>query len=1401
MSLTTLGSEPQPSLAWTFESSNVDYVTNLAPSSQVSPGPAQLVGGAALVTNAPTSNTAVSFPGTAGAYMNLGTTSPINFNLTTNNLFVECWVYLNPGVNYPAVLAVGPSSNTPYAWNWALNFSGNSSAPRLGMKHNNKNFDSTISCGIQTWNHVAFSYNYLTGIAYLFVNGQSGGSMSSISGLTYVATDTTLLGTYNDFYSYANMFIRDLRVVQGGVVPTATFTPGAAPFSYVSPTYVAGMGTTVFTLLGQFITYVPGKYGQAMSISNYNGNYTSYVRYPLNASTSTGLTVCFWAKWNENVPPAAGSSNREILRISGPQNFMIFMIDQTKYVGHLYGQNPISPLVQIDAAPPNAGSSTATHRIPVDEWVFYCGTWTPDSGTKTMSLYYYLPNGVIFTGPILYNQAFTITNANIANNSSIAIDDLRIYQNALSAAQVQSIYTMGGAPASSFRSVPQATLAWDFNGTTADYITGLTGTVTGAETYGPGKFNQAAVFNNAVQINETPTYNYTYNSPALLSSAGFTLAWWFNQSNKLSTNYQALVAWSSTSGSYYFDPNVAKAAGGQIGFYGQNPSGSGLVLTIPSGINTVVGTWYHVAFVVNAGTHTMYVNGSQYGTGTYPNEYTLNQIMVARTAQYNGHAFAGSIDDLRIYNTALSSAQVQSIYAAQGMPSRGVQNSKVPSTVNSANGGDTVQDIGGYRIHTFTTVGTSTFTPTFSGDMEVLVVAGGGGGGNSEVFVPGGGGGAGELIYQSALNVSDAISVSVGSGGLNNLPGNDTTFGSLTAKGGGYGGFGSGINGGPGGSGGGARRGNNGSPTGLGGASIKTIGLGNNGGNSIGNLSLSADGGGGGGALGVGSDAGRLPDGSLGTPGGPGYITTISGSSTTYAVGGFGGLRNIQRDGAAASSSTGNGGGGGCSTGAIATGGAGGSGIVIVRYRLPSRLTGTPLFTQLSPSAVSSAVGAFSLRAVNGTTAKAVQVRAQGQFPPTAMTSAATGATTSWSQNLTSPYTWGGSGTYVASSSSVVGDFFPRNAFDKLNINDSNEWASAAGSYSPPTYLGSTATVVSGTTYNGEWLQILFPSTFLATSIDITSPWNAGSARTFVFAGSTNGSTWDLLINQTTATSLNIYNTKQSFTVTTNSYYNYFRLILTTAYETYGQVGELVIFGTPTGAIQDFYADRLGNLLTAPVTGQSLANWLGGATGYVATWYNQLQIGQDVSATVAANQPTIDLVNKTIVFNGSTHSFSNTSPTGGLLAARAGTGTKYTYAARWTKAVAGIGRVCEHNSATFTNNQCSALIAFSTTYGFNGEGNDNSTLVPLTLGTQVSTVMRLDNTSATNLRVRSNGTDYSGATGNYATLSLNNYWFVIGRKASSNSEFFNGTMKNVMVFKDALSDADATVLDAWQQSL
>ncbi len=63
--------------------------------------------------------------------------------------------------------------------------------------------------------------------------------------------------------------------------------------------------------------------------------------------------------------------------------------------------------------------------------------------------------------------------------------------------------------------------------------------------------------------------------------------------------------------------------------------------------------------------------------------------------------------------------------------------------------GGTISVVGLYRIHTFSTVGTSTFVPSASGFVELLVVAGGGGTG----FDVGGGGGGGGVCYSVSYPV------------------------------------------------------------------------------------------------------------------------------------------------------------------------------------------------------------------------------------------------------------------------------------------------------------------------------------------------------------------------------------------------------------------------------------------------------------------------------------------------------------------------------------------------------------------------------------------------------------------------------------------------------------------------
>jgi len=253
--------------------------------------------------------------------------------------------------------------------------------------------------------------------------------------------------------------------------------------------------------------------------------------------------------------------------------------------------------------------------------------------------------------------------------------------------------------------------------------------------------------------------------------------------------------------------------------------------------------------------------------------------------------------------------------------------------------GGTVTTDGDYTVHTFTTDGNFDVTGSF--DVEILVVAGGGQGGSGR----GGGGGAGGLLYDAAFTVTaQNYSVTVGAGGNSSTnpgigeSGDNSSFSTMTATGGGAGSLDSniGLNGGSGGGSG---------PTA--GPTSGTAGQGYDGG-SGGTNAGNYPAGGGGGAGSVGGDGSGT---ATGGNGGSGLSSSITGSAVDYAGGGGGGTYNGGTPGtgtdgggnglgystATAGAGTVNTGSGGGGSGYIAgtgtgLGGAGGSGIVIIRY-------------------------------------------------------------------------------------------------------------------------------------------------------------------------------------------------------------------------------------------------------------------------------------------------------------------------------------------------------------------------------------------------------------------------------------------------------------------------------------
>jgi hypothetical protein len=339
----------------------------------------------------------------------------------------------------------------------------------------------------------------------------------------------------------------------------------------------------------------------------------------------------------------------------------------------------------------------------------------------------------------------------------------------------------------------------------------------------------------------------------------------------------------------------------------------------------------------------------------YANTADTNVITIAR----NGSNIDGTTSNPVIANEGGSVTLIYADATKGWLVTDAAQKSDLGFPTYIVATGGTITTCGDYKIHTFTGPGTFTVcsigNPIGSTTVDYLVVAGGAGSG--DYFGAGGGAGgyressgAASGCYTtsplgtcvSALPVSvQGYPIAVGGGGAggsrlcgpnNGVSGGNSTFSSITSTGGGGGGGANGpaVPGNPGGSGGGGGGAGANALGGTGNTPPVSPPQGNNGG---GNGPGGNGSGGGGGAGGAGASRPPAGDGGVGagTAINPLQGTPGPSPSVKYFAGGGNGTGG----------GTGGYGGGGTGTpGAVNTGGgagteglAGGSGIVIIRYR------------------------------------------------------------------------------------------------------------------------------------------------------------------------------------------------------------------------------------------------------------------------------------------------------------------------------------------------------------------------------------------------------------------------------------------------------------------------------------
>jgi hypothetical protein len=216
-----------------------------------------------------------------------------------------------------------------------------------------------------------------------------------------------------------------------------------------------------------------------------------------------------------------------------------------------------------------------------------------------------------------------------------------------------------------FGSVADASLIanWSGNGNANDSVGGHNGTLVNGTGFGTGQFGQ-----QAFKLNGTNQYVSVPNSPAWdFGSNPFTIALWANF-NAISNR-----AFSAGGNLFIGDDNglgdqnkwfFSYLSDGSLGFHINSPSLGPIFLTSPVQLPVNTGEWNLFAVTKSGNTYTFYENGSSLGSVTNPNAIPSPSANLTIGQAENAGYIDGLLQNVQIYNQALSAAQIEQLAAA-----------------------------------------------------------------------------------------------------------------------------------------------------------------------------------------------------------------------------------------------------------------------------------------------------------------------------------------------------------------------------------------------------------------------------------------------------------------------------------------------------------------------------------------------------------------------------------------------------------------------------------------------------------------------------------------------------------------------------------------------------------------
>ena len=387
-------------------------------------------------------------------------------------------------------------------------------------------------------------------------------------------------------------------------------------------------------------TWVPGKIGGALSLDG-STNYAHLTTF--NSPPASTMSLCSWIKTSSATQQVMLSFGR---KPSGFNNEGIFSVLPSGSIQFWdYGNGA--------AGFPTSGTGS-TGIVDDGHWHLACFVKNNTSGT------YYIDgvaSGTVTAGAnISYaNSDWTIgkdyrDNDNYFNG---LIDDMRVYNIALSSSQIAGLYGLVGY--------------WKFDegsGTVANDSSGNnnTGTIVGSPTWTTGKFNGALSFGSSqyVSIGDSAI------APAIVSSSQVTGTAWVYV-NAATTSGAILKDWPDDSANDQFELGF-EGNTGKISAYIKQSNGT-VVGPVESTSTLPLNSWHLVAFTANGSSVILYIDGTAVASTTYNTTIHAGGNYIGIGAELNSVRspaavpgyFNGKIDDVHLYNRGLLPEEIQTL--------------------------------------------------------------------------------------------------------------------------------------------------------------------------------------------------------------------------------------------------------------------------------------------------------------------------------------------------------------------------------------------------------------------------------------------------------------------------------------------------------------------------------------------------------------------------------------------------------------------------------------------------------------------------------------------------------------------------------------------------------------------